>query len=98
MFDDDHIDGASNMRGVYALYYQADADTPVYIGHASGTGVTIRSQLRAHKRGHAGKCTQRAEWFKQEIDSFPIARERELIDEYKRANEGRLPRCNNVHS
>ena len=96
LFDDDHIDGASNMRGVYALYYQADADAPVYIGRAAGAGVTIRTRLRAHKRGDAGKCTQRALWFKQEIDSYPVARERELIDEYKYAHEGHRPRCNDV--
>ena len=96
-FDDNSIDGASNMRGVYALYYKMDADAPVYIGRATGDGVTIRTRLRAHKRGDEGKPTQRALWFKQEINSSPVARARELIDEYRHAHEGQFPRFNDVN-
>ena len=95
-FNEDNIARAHDARGVYALYYRADADMPVYIGRAFGTGVTIRSRLRAHKSGTAGVRTQRALWFKQEIDSFPVVRERRLIGEHKHTHAGRLPRCNDV--
>ena len=95
-FNEDNIARAHATSGVYALYYRADDNAPVYIGRASGTGVTIRSRLRAHKSGTAGECTRRALWFKQEFDSFPVARERQLIDEYRHAHAGQLPRCNDV--
>lgn len=95
-FNEDNIACAHSDCGVYALYEEAKIDTLIYIGRASGTGVTIRSKLRAHQRGHAGACTEQAAWFKQEIDSFPASRERQLIDEYKRTHEGQLPPCNDV--
>lgn len=95
-FNEGNVALAHGDCGVYALYEKADADMPIYIGRASGTGVTVRSKLRAHLGGHAGACTAQAAWFKQEPDPYPVARERELLDEYQRANNGQLPPCNNV--
>jgi len=90
-FTDDNISKSPQANGVYALY---DDGTTIYIGRASGDN-TIRSRLQAHKRGDEGKCTQGASDYKREVTSTPITRERELLEEYKKAHE-KLPRCNEV--
>lgn len=92
-FTEDNVNGAPQSAGVYALY---DAYKQlVYIGRAKGGTTTIRSRLQDHKAGREGLCTQSASYYRREVCSNPVAREAELLMEYKRLN-GRLPRCNDV--
>ena len=84
------VNNAPEKQGVYALY---DGQELIYIGRASGEGVTIRSRLQAHHRGDDGRCTQQAIHYRREVTTDPISREQELLEEYKRAHDGRLPHC-----
>ena len=88
----ENIDKSPVSHGVYALYSNG---ATTYIGRASGTGVTIRSRLRSHKRGDEGSCTKVATDYRREVTEAPVSRERELLTEYV-SSYGRLPRCNDV--
>ncbi len=89
---DENVNAAPQVHGVYALY---EGDITTYIGRAAGEGVTIRSRLQDHKAGREGPCTAAATHYRREELSRPMARERELLEEY-RNRYGQLPRCNDV--
>lgn len=91
-FTDTNVNRAPQEHGVYALF---DDDITSYIGRAAGQSVTIRSRLQDHKAGREGPCTKGASHYRREVTSRPIAREKELLQEYYNQN-GRLPRCNDV--
>ena len=90
-FTEETIDRSPDQHGVYQL---EDGASIIYIGRAAGTGVTIRSRLRDHKGGRDGPCTKGASHFRREVTEAAVSREKELLEEYKRNNNGRLPRCN----
>ena len=89
-FTEENVNKAPAEHGVYQLY---DGDVTIYIGRASGEGVTIRSRLQSHYRGDEGPCTEAATHYRREVISRPIARESELLDKYEE-KYGELPRCN----
>ncbi len=60
-FTDKNIDSSPHKQGVYALF---DGDSFLYYGRAIGKAVTIRSRLRGHAAGTAGRCTQNASHYK----------------------------------
>ena len=80
------LEGAPADPGVYALW---EADELIYYGRASG----IQLALLEHLSGRKGPCTQHATHYGWEIILDPVAREAELLAEYKAAFN-RLPRCN----
>ena len=87
---EENVNRAPLSHGVYQFY---ESQTVTYIGHASGTGVTVRSRLQAHKLGAEGLCTRTATHFKYEETETAISREEALLSEYTREH-GQLPRCN----
>lgn len=89
-FTTENIDKSPNQHGVYILN---DGGEIIYIGRAAGEGVTIRSRLRDHKAGRDGLCTKLATQYSRERNSRPVAREKELLDNYLN-RYGKLPRCN----
>ena len=92
-FTKDLVDKSPDAHGVYALY---DGDTLIYVGRAQGKGVTIRSRLQRHRDGAEGACTAVATHYRREVREDAKEREAELLTEYKRANKGKMPRCNEV--
>ena len=85
----ENVDRAYDGKGVYTLH---DKDFGlIYIGMSD---VSIRSRLQRHHAGDEGSCTRAAWWFKQEPNINPYSREKELIEEYKTQNGGKLPKCN----
>jgi hypothetical protein len=107
-FTESNVNKAPAEHGVYALYDNTPLVTDfsgpfpsmrrhrgeltIYIGRASGDGVTIRSRLKSHYRGDEGLCTVAATHYRREVTSDPIARESELLDEYEEKYSA-LPRC-----
>ncbi len=89
-FTQDYVNRAPAQHGVYQL---EEGNVITYIGRASGDGVTIRSRLQSHYRGDEGPCTKAAKHYRREVTNRPIAREKELLDEFHRQH-GRFPRCN----
>lgn len=85
-----NVNAAPEAHGVYVLYNSTGI---IYIGRASGLGVTIRSRLQAHIRGDEGYCTKQANAFWTEVNSDPVSREAWLLSNF-RSQHGRLPRCN----
>ncbi len=88
-----NLQRAPASHGVYALYQD---DRLIYIGRAAGKGVTINSRLNDHARGDDGPCTQAFTSYRREETENAEARETELLEEYKQANNGQLPACNDV--
>jgi hypothetical protein len=84
------VEGAPAERGVYALWENEEL---IYYGRASSSAITIQFALLEHLAGRAGACTGRATHYGWEITFDPVAREAELLAEYKVAFK-RLPRCN----
>jgi hypothetical protein len=84
------VEGAPADPGVYALW---EADELIYYGRASGHAISIQFALLEHLSGRTGPCTQGATHYGWEISLDPVAREAELLAEYKAAFK-RLPRCN----
>jgi hypothetical protein len=84
------VEGAPADPGVYALW---ENDELIYYGRASGKAITIQLALFEHLSGGAGPCTEAATHYGWEITLDPVAREAELLAEYKAAFK-RLPRCN----
>lgn len=90
-FIPDNVDKAPDEAGVYALYKENEL---IYYGRAQGNSVTIRTRLQAHLRGDDGSCTRNATHYRREVCSNPVSREKELLEEYKKSNSGKLPKCN----
>ena len=86
-FTDYNISVAPDNMGVYALHQDGEL---TYYGRASSS---IRDRLQSHKSGAEGPCTKAATHFNTELTSAPIAREKELLEEFER-QYGRLPKCN----
>ncbi len=84
------VEGAPADPGVYALWEDEEL---IYYGRASSSTITIQFALLEHLSGRAGPCTGRATHYGWEITVDPVAREAELLAEYK-ATFKRLPRCN----
>lgn len=84
------VDDAPDTHGVYKLFDDVEL---IYIGAASGSGVTIRSRLQRHYAGAEGNCTKQATWYDWTITPYPLLLEEDLLRNYK-ATFGRLPRCN----
>ncbi len=89
-FTDKNVNSSPEKHGVYALY---QSEVLIYYGRDSGDGATIRNRLQSHLRGDEGSCTQGASHYECEPTEGPIAREKELLEEYRKQH-GRLPRCN----
>ena len=87
-FDDKDIAKAPAGMGVYSLH---KAGETIYIGKAEGGG-GIRGRLKYHLHGK-DICTKQATGYRYEYNRNPVAREEELLLEYKLAH-GRLPLCN----
>ena len=91
--NENNLQNAPQSHGVYELY---EGDRLIYIGRAAGTGVTINSRVNDHARGDDGSCTQAFTHYRREVTENAEARETELLEEYKQANSGQLPACNDV--
>lgn len=89
-FTKDNVDKAPDHHGVYMLFQNTEL---IYVGRASGLGVTIRSRLQSHQSGAEGYCTKSATHYSRQVCSYSIAREAELLNRYRDAY-GKLPRCN----
>lgn len=82
---------APKSKGVYALY--SKESVLIYYGMSDND---IQGRLLRHNNGDEGSCTKSAWYFNFEETSYPITRERELLEGYKKANSNKLPRCNEV--
>ena len=90
---EENLKNAPKSHGVYTLY---EGDRLIYIGRAAGKGVTINSRLNSHASGNEGACTQAFTRYMREETENAEARETELLEEYKQANDGQRPACNDV--
>lgn len=89
-FTKKNVDASPEKHGVYQL---EDGSAVIYVGRASGIGVTIRSRLQSHQAGNDGPCTKGASHYRREETETAISREKELLEEYKKTH-GRYPHCN----
>ena len=87
-FDGEDIARVPAGMGVYSLH---KAGETIYIGKAEGGG-GIRGRLQYHLLGK-NACTKQATGYRCEYNIDPVAKEKELLLEYRLAH-GRLPLCN----
>lgn len=81
---------APEKKGVYALYDHFSV--LIYFGSTEN----IQNAILDHKYGKMKRtCTWNAHYFSFEECADPFSREKELLEEYKRANK-KLPLCNEV--
>lgn len=86
-FTDAAIEISPVSRGLYLLY--ADGQL-IYIGAAlNGSG--IRGELRAHRAGAHGGCTQAATAFLYELADDPLPLHRRYLEAHRRKYGGRVP-------
>jgi hypothetical protein len=78
------VEDSPNARGVFALWA---GDELVYLGHASGGGVTIRSLL-FEQLAKYGADLRRPTHYSWELCSNPAERERQLMQELGGARLG----------
>jgi hypothetical protein len=93
-FTEQNVNAAPNTPGVYALYQQGEL---VYFGSTSGENETIRNRLQAHFHGETKDETRKVTHYQREVTetrSDAIARRRELVEEFQKLSNGRLPRYN----
>jgi len=71
------VEDAPDSKGVYALWLD---DEIIYLGHAAGTGNTIRSRLKQllAERASASKRPTHYSW---ELCANPLEREKQLIEQ-----------------
>ncbi len=91
--NENNLKSAPKSHGVYILY---EGDRLIYIGRAAGKDVTINSRLNSHASGSEGACTKAFTHYRREKTENAEARETELLEEYKQANNGQRPACNDV--
>ena len=92
VFSAENVNNAPDVPGVYALFVPNSSGGygTIYYGRAK---VSIRQRLQRHLNGDEGPCTQEATHYKREINSSPVTREVELLEQFEAAH-GSLPRCN----
>jgi hypothetical protein len=86
-FSEENVSRSPDVPGVYVLY---DGDRTIYIGMSDSS---IRSRLQDHKSGAEGQGTASASHYRRKPCDDPVARERQLLQEFKR-RYGRLPPYN----
>jgi predicted GIY-YIG superfamily endonuclease len=80
---------APETRGVYALYNEYGI--LIYYGSADN----LRAAIADHKKGKMSVCTWSAWYFSYETCENAVAREKQLLSEYKNKH-ARLPHCNEM--
>lgn len=80
------------LSGVFALW---EGKELIYIGRAVRPA-SLRSALEEHLRG-AHPCTARASRYAWQLALDPVAKERELLAQY-RARHRIFPRCNRLET
>ena len=81
---------APEKSGVYGLY--DPIETVIYFGKSE---TSIKARLYSHHDGSEGGCTKKASFFNTEVCANTSAREKDLLEEYKRLHD-KLPKCNEV--
>ena len=78
--------------GVYGLYERRSEEGLIYIGSSSN----LRERFTHYwNTGFAeDPCKRSTRYYKRELTSNYEAREKELLEQYRREHNGRLPRCN----
>ena len=78
--------------GVYELY--DENKTLIYIGESKNMKKRLQNYLDSNFAENP--CNRDTKWFKREYNYNHKEREQELLDEYKKAHNGKLPKCNNI--
>ena len=91
-FTETNINRVPQSSGVYGLYDQSY--NTIYYGMSESD---IRGRLLAHFNGKSGTCQKNAVYISWELTKDAVQKEKDLIAEHKRQNNGKLPKCNEVH-
>lgn len=88
-FLDYTVEAAPLDKGVFGLWKNSEL---VFIGATDSDG-SIRKSLTAHQSGEHGKESQQADHYSWEVANDPMARQKEVLEQYERTH-GRRPRLN----
>ena len=78
--------------GAYGLYESRTENGLIYIGSTSN----LRERFTHYWDTNFSEdpCKRSTRFYKREITNAYETRERELLEQYRREHDGRLPRCN----
>lgn len=91
-WSENNAKGIAESSGVYGLYETTNEEGLIYIGSSSN----LRERFTHYWDTNFPEdpCKRSTRHYKREFTSSYEARERELLEQYQREHNGRLPRCN----
>jgi excinuclease UvrABC nuclease subunit len=95
-WNEENVKKVPGKSGVYFLY-ETTKDMKVsliYIG--SSSNLKERFAQYWNTKFSEDQCKQSTKYFKRELTSSIKPREKELLEQYKREHNGKLPRCNEI--
>ena len=80
--------------GVYGLYEAMNDERLIYIGSSSN----LRERFTQYwdTKFSEDQCKRSTRYYKREFTGSYESREKELLEQYKREHDGKLPKCNEV--
>ena len=89
---ENNVKNVPEQSGVYGLFESQSEETLIYIGSSSN----IRERfLHYWNTGfEEDPCKRATRYYKRELTTNYLTREKELLEQYQREHNGRLPRCN----
>ncbi|MCW3985074.1 MAG: hypothetical protein NWE91_01500 [Candidatus Bathyarchaeota archaeon] len=78
--------------GVYGLFESKTEESLIYIGSTSN----LRERFTHYWETEFSEdpCKKTTKWYKREITNSYKEREKELLEQYKKEHDGKLPKCN----
>jgi len=91
---EDNAKNIAEKAGVYMLYETMSDAGLIYIGSSSN----LRERFTGYWNTSFGedRCKGATKYYKREFTDSYQNREKELLNQYKREHNNRLPRCNEV--
>lgn len=91
-WDENSVNAIPDKAGVYAFF--DERENLIYIGEAT----SLRERFQGYWRTNFSEdpCKRATKSYKRELAERHEDREKELLEEYKRNNDGKLPKCNDI--
>ena len=91
-WNEESVNAIAEKAGVYAFF--DEKKNLIYIGEATN----LRERFQGYWRTNFSKdpCKKATKSYRREFTELHKDREKELLEEYKRNNDGKLPKCNDI--
>ena len=95
-WNEENVKKVPRKAGVYCLYETTNEMkvSLIYIG--SSSNLRERFAQYWNTKFSEDQCKRPTKYFKRDLTSSYRPREKELLEQYKREHNGKLPRCNEI--